>query len=471
MRILTTPALCAALALAACGDKDPADGKSSGDDTDPTTSDDTDGASGDDTDVEDDSDPPSFPPGTYQVRVLNLLPREVNFFGTDADSAEIDLDVAAKTFSDYQSVAVGAATLTLDDDVTAAPIDLSNLVEYDRVVLIIGEVASYSRILGVREPARTPGSRTMVFATTGRTVELSTETAYLQIPTGEAGEVLTFNHTLPNEQAQLIWRTYGKPFVFTTSRIPEGGLAYVVNSNIAGDGWGTYYLATNAPGPVQELPTDIPFYAYSTDPSMSGVTFTARTPLGDVQMATNVGMDSTAALPYAYVPADATEVVATDGTTTVTQAFEREAGVEHAIAVLHQVDGESTIGFVQGEPNDRSTYDAWATFSNFTPYNLDLRCYYGFGGYQAPGGSIFAFVAPQATLATQSTQRCNLTYADVPDAPPADPMQNFNLSTSFLRGYHKGFVTAESEFFRIYYTFRVTDDPNVYIGSTSASVP
>jgi hypothetical protein len=467
MRIFIT--LFALGALAACGDKDPADGKSSVDDTDPTTSDDTDVASGDDTDVDEDSDPPSFPPGTYQVRILNLLPREVSFFGTDSDSAEIDLDVAAKHFSDYQSIAVGAATLTLDDDVTAAPIDLSNLVEYDRVVLIIGEVASYSRILGVREPARTPGSRTMVFATTGRSVELTTDSAYTVIPSGEAGEVLTFNHTLPNDQAQLTWSTYGKPFRFTTARIPEDGLAYVVNSNIAGDGWGTYYLATNAPGPVQELPTDIPFYAFSADPTMSGVTFTARTPVGDVQMAANVGQDSSSALPYGFVPGDATEVVASDADKTVSVPFVRQEGVEHAIAVLHQVDGESTIAFLQGEPNDRTANDAYITFRNFSSYNLDARCYWGFGGWQAPGGVISTtLISPASVLALGGGQNCNMTAALPPGVPPADPTHDFSLPRSYMKGYHQGFVTSEATYLRAFFTYRVSGDSNVYIGSASA---
>lgn len=460
MRAAALPLLLPLLALSAC--------KGGADDTEDT--DPGDGTEAD-TDIDTDTDLPDFPEGTFQLRVMNLTAADVNLSGTDADGGAVDLDVGALSFTGYESLPVGTGVLGFDYGGPAAQIDLSTLEEFDRVVVVVGEVAGYTIPIGLREPERDPASRTLVLGTTGRTVGLQSADAYREIPAGEQGEIRTMVEVLPNSQERVSWATYGKPFHLTLARVPAGGVGYVFNSDIAGDGWGTYYIATRSPGPVQVLRSDFPMYAYSVDFTReAGVDFTARTPFGDVPIASGVEPVNTGALPHALIPADTSEIVATDADGTVTGAFSLLDGLEHAIAVLHPVGGVSTLDFLQGEPNDRvQVPDGWITFKNLSDRNLDVRCYYNFQGWQAPGGAISTFIAPSSVLNSNSTQACNLTAAGPPDAPPSTPTHDVSLSTSRIRGRHLGFVEDDGAALRLHWAFRQTDDPNVYMASAVAA--
>lgn len=454
------------LALVACDNN--ADDKSP-DPSDTTEESDTEGTETDGGGT-DDTGEPTFEAGTFQLRVMNLTGEQVTVTGTDADDNPISIVVPAMHFSGYVSLPLGTGVVDYD---TPYPLqaNLSTIEEFARVITVVGEVSSYPRIVGLREPERTPGSRTFVFGTTGRTVSLTTDDGTTEIPSGEQGEVLRFTHVEPNETELLTWATYGKPFAFHTARIPEDGIGYVVNSDIAGDGFGKYYYATNAPGPVREVRANFPMYAYNADASLAApVEFIATTPFGDVSIATNVGLHATSALPSAMIPFDTTSVRVTNGTTTVEADFALDPTAEHAIAVLHPGDGTPAIDFLQGEPNDRRATDAYMILKNLTSDNLDARCYWNFGGWQAPGGTIGStLIAPAAALGSIANQNCNLTAADVPDAPPSTPTHNYAMSTSNLRGYHIGFVENEGDQYRVVWAYRQTDDPNVYMRSTVTS--
>jgi hypothetical protein len=458
------------LALAACGGDD-ADDTAETADTDSDTgadSEDSDASvdSSDSSDTEEEE--PVFEAGTFQVRVMNLTPQAVTVTGTDADGAAVEIVVQPGIFSETTSLPVGTGVLTYDIPGTNQ-LDFSQLPELTRVVTVVGEVAGYTTLQGFREPVRDPATRTLMLATTYRPISITTDAGEVTIPTDDG--ITRYAYVAPNAQATTSWYTYTKPYFFTMARIPEGGIGFIVNSDISSQGFGKYYFATRS-GPVTELGTDMPFYAYSADASMgSSLSFTATTPFGEVPIAQNVPLHPMgAALPSARLPADTISVKATDGTKSVQADFTREEGAEHAIVVAYQRGGQSELGFLQGDPAERSTTDAYLTLTNWTADNVAARCYHNFAGFSAPGEVQGPFlVAPQATLGSVASQACNLSIAAPPAEPSTTPTHDFSMTTSRLRGYHRGFVAEESGARYVHWAYRQTDDPAVYMGYAQVS--
>ena len=456
---LASLCLLAAVACGGQGDEEP----KGGDDTDTTA--DTDTPEGDDTD----EDEPTFPPGTFQVRVMNLIAADVDVTGTDADGGAFDYTIPGRTMSEYLVFPVGDTTLELGlpEPYHVAP--LTGLGEFDRVVVVLGEVAGFQFPLGFREPDPAAGNRALVVGTTGRRLTLDTEAGQIVLPAGEGGEITRHVFEVPNATERLSWYTNYTPFHFSMGRIPQDGVGIIFNSDLSGEGNGAYYFAARS-GPVQPMLSDVPMYAYSADGETASATFTARTPLGDVTIASGVAPYSTGALPVALVPADMTEIVVTGGTSEVRGVPPEGAALGSGIVTLHRVDGAGAVGVLWGEPNNRTASDAYITTANFSDRSLRVRCYWGFGPARGYGQTLeTTLVAPAVVLAGGGGQTCNLAVAEPPAEAGSDPTHDFTLTRSTFRGYHLSFVAEDAGALWFHFAHRAPGDGNVYMGRAPAT--
>lgn len=434
------------------------DGETPGDEQDSDSVSEADGSNDTDDSSEEDVTP-AFPEGTVQLRVMNLIDATVKMSGTDADGAEVDEEVSSFMFSGYINLPVGTGALTFDfgEDRLVPPgsdvIDLSDYKEFDSVIAWVGEYVGFTGVELMSAGLPVAGQRSIVFGTSGRVVSA----------TPEVGETIELGYTdgpeLPlsgigrysNGTDQIQWSRSGLIQRFTMSRIPAGGVGYLVSVGISTTGVGEVYFVTDEPGPVSEMITDQRVFTYAATPGTGTTSVTATGPFGTVALATDVPSRSQGDLPAAWMPFDASTLTIThvDGgnTETFSSSVELDQPQGQAMVVVYPVGEALAAKVLEGVPNDRSTgSDERLIAFNLTEKNLTMRCYHAFPAGVGPGMAVpnLLITPGSVNLSTRPVQTCGISVATPPTMPPATTAtvtHETGIPRADLRGTHRGFVT------------------------------